>query len=95
MGELVRRIRQADSAKEKLVVSNLRLVISVAKNYCSYGLPLVDLVQVSHLALIVCILSKGAYLSLANGAPEHCGFKGLILSPIQPPWCFTPRKWNE
>lgn len=72
MGELVRRIRQADSAKEKLVVSNLRLVISVAKNYCSYGLPLVDLVQVSlHLALVVCIFSKGAYLSLANGAPEH------------------------
>jgi DNA-directed RNA polymerase sigma subunit (sigma70/sigma32) len=52
MGELVRRIRQADSAKEKLVVSNLRLVISVAKNYCSYGLPLVDLVQEGTLGLM-------------------------------------------
>lgn len=46
MGELVRRVRQAESAKEKLVVSNLRLVISVAKNYATYGLPLVDLIQV-------------------------------------------------
>eukprot|EP00243_Klebsormidium_subtile_P012645 TRINITY_DN782_c0_g2_i1.p1 TRINITY_DN782_c0_g2~~TRINITY_DN782_c0_g2_i1.p1 ORF type:complete len:557 (+),score=103.40 TRINITY_DN782_c0_g2_i1:159-1829(+) len=52
MGELVRRVRHAESAKEKLVVSNLRLVISVAKNYASYGLPLVDLIQEGTLGLM-------------------------------------------
>ncbi|GAQ88692.1 RNA polymerase sigma factor [Klebsormidium nitens] len=52
MGELVRRVRHAESAKEKLVVSNLRLVISVAKNYASFGLPLVDLIQEGTLGLM-------------------------------------------
>jgi DNA-directed RNA polymerase sigma subunit (sigma70/sigma32) len=43
--ELARRARDGDSERHTFVVSNLRLVVSIAKNYRSSGLQLLDLVQ--------------------------------------------------
>ena len=44
--ELSRRVKKGDrSAANKLVEANLRFVISVAKQYQTKGLPLVDLIQ--------------------------------------------------
>jgi RNA polymerase primary sigma factor len=43
---LAKRIERGDTAaKERMINSNLRLVISIAKRYQSHGLPLGDLVQ--------------------------------------------------
>jgi RNA polymerase primary sigma factor len=51
--ELAIRIQQADAAAlEKLVQSNLRFVISVAKQYQGYGLTLQDLINEGNVGLI-------------------------------------------
>jgi RNA polymerase primary sigma factor len=51
--ELAIRIQQADpAALEKLVQSNLRFVISVAKQYQGYGLTLQDLINEGNVGLI-------------------------------------------
>lgn len=51
--ELAKRIEMGDTkAKEKLILSNLRFVISVAKKYQGFGLPLSDLISEGNLGLI-------------------------------------------
>jgi RNA polymerase primary sigma factor len=44
--ELSKRIERGDlEAKEQMINSNLRLVVSIAKRYQGHGLPLLDLIQ--------------------------------------------------
>jgi RNA polymerase primary sigma factor len=51
--ELAKRIERGDlAAKERMVNSNLRLVVSNARRYQGHGLPLADLVQEGILGLI-------------------------------------------
>lgn len=51
--EMAIRIRKGDQAAlEKLVKSNLRFVVSVARNYQNQGLPLSDLINEGNLGLI-------------------------------------------
>jgi len=51
--ELAQRIRQKDpAALKKLTESNLRFVVSVAKDYQGQGLPLTDLINEGNLGLI-------------------------------------------
>jgi len=51
--ELSKRIERGDlAAKDRMVNSNLRLVISVARKYQGQGLPLTDLIQEGMLGLI-------------------------------------------
>lgn len=51
--ELTRRIRQGDqNALEKLIKSNLRFVVKIAKEYQHQGLPLTDLINEGNLGLI-------------------------------------------
>jgi len=51
--ELAKAIERGDlGAKERLVNSNLRLVVSIARRYQGFGLPLPDLVQEAMLGLI-------------------------------------------
>src|SRR3954454_18672045 len=50
---LARRIEQGDlAAKDRMVCANLRLVVSVARQYAGPGLPFLDLVQEGMLGLI-------------------------------------------
>ena len=51
--ELAKRIESGDvQAKQRMIQSNLRLVVSIAKNYRNQGLPFLDLIQEGTLGLI-------------------------------------------
>src|ERR1051326_5754289 len=52
--ELGRRLRDQDDlgAASSLVMSHLRLVVSVARNYLGYGLPQADLIQEGNIGLM-------------------------------------------
>lgn len=65
---LVKRAQEGDAAaREKLINSNLRLVIKVAKRYVGYGLDLEDLIQEGCMGLMRSIdqfdISKGFHFS--------------------------------
>lgn len=50
--EVGRLVQQGDpAAKEKMIVSNLRLVVSIAKNYRGNGTPFIDLIQSGNIGL--------------------------------------------
>ncbi|HLF26972.1 MAG TPA: sigma-70 family RNA polymerase sigma factor [Anaerolineae bacterium] len=52
VGRLQMQIRDADRARDELVMHNMRLVISVARQYQNRGLPLSDLIQEGNIGLV-------------------------------------------
>jgi RNA polymerase primary sigma factor len=51
--ELARRIAQGDdAARKKMIESNLRLVVKVARRYIGQGLPVLDLIEEGNIGLI-------------------------------------------
>lgn len=51
--ELARRVKRGDAkAKRQMTLSNLRLVINIAKRYAHLGVPLLDLIEEGNLGLM-------------------------------------------
>ena len=51
--ELARRISQGDqAARDRMIESNLRLVVKIAKRYMNRGLPFLDLIEEGNMGLI-------------------------------------------
>jgi RNA polymerase primary sigma factor len=51
--ELAARIAKGDErARARMIESNLRLVVKIAKDYANYGVPLVDLISEGNIGLI-------------------------------------------
>jgi RNA polymerase sigma factor (sigma-70 family) len=49
---LRRTVRDGDAAREEFILSNLRLVVSIARRYRSSGVPIMDLVQEGNFGLM-------------------------------------------
>ena len=47
-----RAVRQAEAARQRFIMANLRLVVSVARKYQGQGLPLLDLIQEGNIGLM-------------------------------------------
>ena len=66
--ELAGRIAEGDSrARERMIESNLRLVVKIAKRYMNRGLPFLDLIEEGNMGLIKAVekfkVSKGCRFS--------------------------------
>ncbi|PLY06045.1 MAG: RNA polymerase subunit sigma [Desulfuromonas sp.] len=66
--ELAGRIAQGDeSARQRMIESNLRLVVKIAKRYMNRGLPFLDLIEEGNMGLIKAVekfkVSKGCRFS--------------------------------
>lgn len=51
--DLANRIKKGDTeARERMIASNLRLVVKIARDYMNFGLPLMDLVSEGNIGLV-------------------------------------------
>ncbi len=92
--DLAKRIERGDlDAKQQIVESNLRLVVSIAKDYQDQGLPLLDLIPVVSIAkdyqdqgLPLLDLIQEGTLGLVRAAEKFDYRKGFKFSAYATWW---------
>ena len=86
---LARRIRKGDlQARDEMIRSNLRLVVSIAKNYTRRGLTLLDLIEEGNLGLLRAVQkfdpSQGCRFSTYASWWIRQSIKKSLLSAVKP-----------
>jgi RNA polymerase primary sigma factor len=81
--------RRLDAARERLITSNLRLVVHIAKQYVKNGLPLMDLIQEGNLGLMKAVekfehkrgtrFSTYAYWWIKQSIDRSISDKGTVI----------------
>lgn len=83
--ELGRRIRNGDAAaRERMIHSNLRLVVTIARDYVDFGLPLLDLISEGNIGLMQAVgrfdPGKGSKLSTYASWWIKCAIKRALVN---------------
>lgn len=88
--QLCRRILQENcpQARDRMIRSNLRLVVSIAKNYSNRGMPLADLIEEGNLGLMHAVEAfdpdKGARFSTYGSWWIKQAIKRALINAVQP-----------
>jgi RNA polymerase primary sigma factor len=80
--------QEANQARERMIRSNLRLVVNIAKNYASRGMPLADLIEEGNLGLLRAVEGfdpeMGARFSTYAGWWIKQAIKRALINAVQP-----------
>ena len=83
--DLGRRIRNGDAAaRERMIHANLRLVVTIARDYVNFGLPLLDLISEGNIGLMRAIgrfdPEKGSKFSTYASWWIKCAIKRALIN---------------
>jgi len=89
---LAARIKKGDQeARHKMVRSNLRLVVKIARDYSNFGLPLLDLISEGNIGLMKAVErfdpQKGGKLSTYGHGGSNSRLSVLWLTRVKPSGC--------